>query len=398
MKELSYFHNVVSPKVVKNISAWDVFEMIKKSDFSDLIKDTRKGDMDYEFVKTRVVPAFTYNFSYNKYKKDSNIASATGFLYIDIDNKNFDPSVLDMDKICALYKSFGGEGYSIVVRVDGLTLENFESTYFSVCEDLGISLYIDKGAKKPSQYNVLSYDPNIQVNTNPKIYQGILTTTQPKPCTQTIEKKKEKHIYNEGAQNNQDHLCGNLPLRFTNASDNVERGEDYLVDFEGKEEIKCWIPPRKLKEGRNNLLLSYASNLVILNPFIDMCRAKDVLATVNNQAFKNPVHDDQLERVLKTVFEYKEKGTLVPHYATKKRKIMFAADTKMTREEKNGIVIKAIADMRMDASKEKLSNIVLNWDSEKYGKMTQLAIVRNHPISRKTVQKYWKFAKELIEA
>jgi hypothetical protein len=391
MGNLSYFHNVKSPKTNITVSSEEWFSMIKHSDYSRAIQAARNGELDYESVKTTMVPAVTYNFTYNKYKKDENILSATGLFYLDIDNPDFNPNLISMDKVRAMYKSFGGNGYAIVVEVEGLTPKNFESTYWAICEDLGITQYIDKGAKKASQYNVLSYDPDLQENKTPKTYKGTSGKTTEKSVTQTTEKKGIKHIYTDGAtEEGLEHLCGNLPLRFTNASDNVADGDKYLVDFQGREEIKCWIPPRKLKEGRNSVLLSYATNLIILNPFLDFCRAKDVLDTVNNAAFKEPVKEDQITRVLRTVFDYKEAGTLQPHFSNKKRKIMFAMDSGMSKEEKNGIVIKALSDMRRNNSLEKLQGIVDNWDTEKYGKMSQRKIAKNFEISLKTVNKYMR--------
>jgi hypothetical protein len=49
------------------------------------------------------------------------------------------------------------------------------------------------------------------------------------------------------------------------------------------------------------------------------------------------------------------------------------------------------SDKAEQISRDKLDFIILNWDFEGMGKITQRNIVSNHNISRKTVQKYWKY-------
>jgi len=395
MNGVSYFHNVISPVVVKNISIEEWFEMIKKSDFSDLIASARIGGMKYDFVKKNMLPAITYNFQYNSYKNDKNIACSTGFLYIDIDKPEFDPQTLDMDKICAIYKSLGGQGYGLVVRVEELSLENFKKTYLGISEELGITQYVDKGAIKASQYNILSFDPEIKVNMNSKIFPIIDDNFDPP----SSEKKRKKHIYNDGGSKETvsgDSPCEFKPLRFTNAQDHVSGDEKFITDFEGYDEVKCWVPPRRKKTGRNLLLLSYTNNLVWLNPHVSQCRVMDVLSAVNMQAFVDPVDADHMKRVVDTIFGYKANGTLVPFVSEKKRKIIFAENSKMSREEKNGLVIKTIADMRRQTSIEKLRQIIFGWNHEKHGKITQRKISANNEISHKTVQKYWSELEDIL--
>jgi hypothetical protein len=57
---------------------------------------------------------------------------------------------------------------------------------------------------------------------------------------------------------------------------------------------------------------------------------------------------------------------------------------------------KEIAEHRRDRSMKKLYEIIENWDYDKYGKITQRAIFLNHPISKKTVGKYWNAIKDVV--
>ncbi len=74
----------------------------------------------------------------------------------------------------AYYRSFRLQGYNIIVRVDGLTLSNFKSTYEHICKDLGLSEEVyDTCAKKATQFSVLSFDKDIYISeinkTGPRV-------------------------------------------------------------------------------------------------------------------------------------------------------------------------------------------------------------------------------------
>ena len=74
-----------------------------------------------------------------------------------------------------------GNGWSLIVKVDGLTPDNFKPSYFHICNELTIEDYIDLNAVKPTQYNVLSYDPNIYVNDEPFIFKSVGDIIAPHP-------------------------------------------------------------------------------------------------------------------------------------------------------------------------------------------------------------------------
>lgn len=127
------------------------------------------------------VPCITPNFLYRNTHEDINIIRPTGLLYIDIDPKkgqpfDFDPKILDKSKIYSYFKTFSGIGYGILVKVEGLTKENFKDTFHAICQDLGISQYFDKNARKASQYLALSYDPDVYFNPDSFLFSSVTKT------------------------------------------------------------------------------------------------------------------------------------------------------------------------------------------------------------------------------
>src|SRR5690242_12339219 len=107
--EVNFYHCVSKPTVIKTIPVYEWFDQIQNppKDLQELIIKAReigKYNNGYDTIKESL-PVVTYNFLFNKYKKDDNIISSTGLLFIEIDEKGFDISSLDSSKLFAYYKS-----------------------------------------------------------------------------------------------------------------------------------------------------------------------------------------------------------------------------------------------------------------------------------------------------
>lgn len=381
------------PTVTETISVYDWFNKIKQSDYSDTITTTRKnhpkGSPEYDKVK-RSMPCVTYNFLFDGYKNNKGIIGATGLMFIDIDCPQFNIESLNLTQVLACYKSFGGVGYSIVVRVNGLTLTNFTTTYNDIINQLELSAYFDDSARKATQFNVLSFDDNIYINDNPFIFKAIQNSTP--PC---VIKKKRKHIHTEGGKND------NNTIRFDDI-DRIHVEGDYVVNWDGYDNIKCFIPMKKFKAGsRNKFLLGYCNNFVYLNPNVNIEHTQQILDKVNKVACEPPVNFSQIIRVTSSIYKYKKDGTLEPKYFFRKRKIVFSKDCTLNPVEKLKKCGAEWNKKQIETSRQKLYDILEGWDFDKYGKITQpKTYAKHHPISKKTVEKYWKEKefKEYIKA
>jgi hypothetical protein len=120
------------------------------------------------------------------------------------------------------------------------------------------------------------------------------------------------------------------------------------------------------------------------------------MSSVNNRICEKPVDDSQLSRIVSSIHRYKKDGTLNPIYYRKKRKIVFSSHCLFSREEKLAICRDEIIKHWKDISTDKLFNIIESWDFDKYGKIVQRKVYENHPISQKTVEKYWGGFKNLV--
>lgn len=384
---VNWYSNIKKPKVVSTVSVNSWLEKIKDSTYKETILKARAGLLDYNQTKASL-PCITYNFLFDGYKKDENILAGSGLIYIDIDEESFDVRTIDLSKVFAYYRSFGGKGYSIIVQVENLTAANFKSTYLNITRELGVSDFVDIQAIKASQFNVLSYDPELYLNPDSFVFSS--TNVAPRSVVIRGEEKKAYTIERGAGPN------PSSSIRFHNL-DSIDVTGDYIVNWHGYDYVKCFIPMKKVSINRNNFLLSYGNNLVYLNPEISPEKAISLLDNVNLFACAVPVDDNQIKRIVNSIFKYKNEGKLKPIYFNKQRKIVFDKKSKLTRDEKLEICRTEVALKKANDSQQKLYNLMECWNFEQQGKITQRKVYQNFPISKKTVEKYWNRFKDYVE-
>ena len=390
-QQVTTFLGVQKQKPINNTPILNWLNLIKKSGYSYYIESARNNPKDSKkYIELKkAIPVATFNFNFKDWKKETNITNPTGFLYIDIDNQEFDINILDKNKIYSYYHSFGGKGYSIIVQVDGLTPNNFKSTFYNICEQLGILSYIDKQAIKSTQSNILSYDPNIFINTNSYIFTAINDNNE--KCTPSLTNSKQKKEYSStGGTKLEYHKLIFSSIELIDIGENLS-----YTNWDGIKHFKCYIPKKKLKNGRHNFLLAYTNNLVILNSTASFERIKQTIISVSKVSCIEQPPIEDIIKIIKSVFKYKEEGTLKPIWFKKDRKIIL--NKNLNKEEKMQQVVIEMKKMYADKSCQKINDIITDWDFKLYGKISIRKISDNYPISKKTVAKYWSEFKEFVQ-
>jgi hypothetical protein len=380
---INMYNSIRHPKVSETISVIKWLSDIKSSQYQNKIELARNGSLGYNDVKSSL-PCVTYNFLFNDYKKDQNILNNTGLLYFDIDKSDFDKNLLDLKKVFAVYKSFGGKGYAIIVKVVNLSLVNFKATYLNIGMQLGINEWIDPQASKASQFSVLSSDPDIFINTNSTVFEA----TEVAPPSIVIREREKKRAYTLDR--------GAIGLKFNDLDKYLIEG-DYLVNWEGFDTMSCFIPMKRIKTKRNNFLLAYCNNFVLLNPNVYRDVLFKILSNVNQYACLEPANDAQLNRIINSVLNYKKAGRLTPIKSNKPRKIIFNKNSNLSRLKKLEICRSEIAMKKVDDTRKKFKLILDQWSFDDYSLITQRRVYLNHSISKKTVEKYWPEFNELIK-
>jgi len=315
MNTINYFESVTKPTISQNIEVEDYLQLIKNSPYSELIEQIRRKELDKKTVK-QTLPAVTWNFQFHKYKKDSNIIKPTGYLYYDIDNHDnlFNINLLNKDFVYCYYKSVGGNGYAIIVRVNNINIDNFENSYYEIAKILNINEFIDKNAAKKSQFNIISYDPNIYINSNSYIFDAnnIINIE----INNDIE--INNNINNEINNNNISIEYSNnnfIKLKYKVELDNYNN-EECIYIAEGKLYYECFIPfdnkkIREIKEGNRELIYSsYINNLILLNPQVDRKQLYFVLSNLQNKYSINKLNDKELYNIID--YKLKNKDNLKP--------------------------------------------------------------------------------------
>ena len=337
------------------------------------------------------LPAVCYNFVFSTKRTEESIVSPTGLLFIDLDKNLEDLNIdnINKDRVFMLYKSLSGQGYHLVVRVNNLSLESFKTTLDFVIYDLGIKDFCDKGAMKYNQLSFYSYDENIFYNQNSFIYSEVKNIIENKMYPTLRIQSKQQHIFEEWGTK--------LNLRFNNIDEQRIDGM-YKVDWNNIDIIEAKLPIKRVMEGKRSVILfSYATNLLYLNQHLSFDSFNKHIQNVNNIITKNPLPQQEVFKICKSIYDYLLKGSLRPIKSKKKRSIIFKQNSGLKKDDKMEIVRDLLSKKKKNESLNKIYYILEEWDFEKYGKISIRKISDNFPISKKTIAKYYPEFKNYIQ-
>jgi hypothetical protein len=115
---------------------------------------------------------------------------------------------------------------------------------------------------------------------------------------------------------------------------------------------------------------------------------------VNKVACIEPLPDQEIGKIAGSVIKKNKEETLKPIVSL--RKIVFNPEVGYSAEEKRDIVLQLCNEKRSGEVKQKLYEIIENWDWQ-MGKISQRKIIANNSIAKKTVEKYWFEFKEHVK-
>ena len=200
---LNFYNNIKDPRAQGEIDVYDFLDRIKNPDpitkkKIELARLFKSQDEIEEYQKLKAkLPCFTLNFLFHDRKSNATIKEPTGFIYIDVDgNTDID---LQNQFIFASWLSLSGQGRGILVKVDGLNLNNFNISYIEIAEKLNIEA--DMNASKATQYCIHSHDKEVHINNDSVTYE-VKEETVITPTTLTYKKKKERMLTCWGKKKN----------------------------------------------------------------------------------------------------------------------------------------------------------------------------------------------------
>lgn len=391
MLTINKFRNCKSPNVSKDVTIEEFFNMILTGDTinTEIIQEIRtlgKQSDTYKRIKESQLPTFRFNFLFKIKANNHNVIKPTGLIYIDVDDS------IDIDLsnnlIYATWRSLSNTGRGILVKVDGLTLSNFSDTYISVGKELGLD--VDAGAAKATQQTVLSYDPNLFINNNSITFKAIQ-----KKVTNVSIPEKEKELLETFVT----FFKQSDKLRFNNINEYfIDGNEDTeFIIFDGEKEKVC-IPfiPTTIPNGKRNLIMFYLlSQYALLNQtygyeFLLAC-AKEI-----NKRFEEKYDDTKINSIITSVLKKRDEGTLLPLF-NKERRLLFNPKSKLDKKQKQNIVNKELGKIRRSKTENEINDVLLDWDFEINGKITQKKISEISGKSTRTIKRNWIIFEEYVK-
>jgi hypothetical protein len=386
MYQINEFKSSKEPKVVNTTGVIQILNRIKKSGqtTSEIIKvrELGKANPNYQVEKTNL-PTVRFNFLFDKKANNNNIIKSTGLIYIDVD----DCEVIDLSNqlIYAAWKSVSNCGYGILVKVDGLTLDNFSSTYISIANQLGLNA--DKGAKKATQQTILSYDPELYYNPNSIIFEAI----NEKVSSSSIQ-KEERLIGVDDTFSDK--------LRFNNINDyftGENEDKDYIV-FEGdKQTIIAPYLPYRIQEGKRNITLYFhLTQYAQLNPSIGSGVMIKLAEKIVSHFEGEEYSEGKIRSIVNSVLTKRENGELELFY-NQERRILFNPNKQITKLQKQKIVGQIMGQMKREKTSQEIYDVIENWNFNLDGKITQQGIAEKSEKGIATIKRYWSEFKDYVK-
>ncbi|MEN9908924.1 MAG: hypothetical protein RLZZ540_2073 [Bacteroidota bacterium] len=387
MLTINQFKNVKNSFIDKNVTIDEVFSTIKNGD-SNLetilaIRKLGKSSSIYQKTKTHNIPTFRFNFKFEGKATNETIIEPTGLIYIDVD----DSTTIDLTNphIYACWKSLSETGLGILVKVDGLSLNNFKDTYHGIGNMLGIPM--DLGACKATQQNVLTYDANLYENKNSLTFQAINKKVSFTPI-QEGEKRERLITVN-------DTFLQSDKIRFNNIDDYFKGTDgDYIV-FDEKKNLCIPFIPKRIDVGQRNItMFGVLSQYALLNPtketgFLMAC------ANEINRHFTQKYEEDKIKSIIAGVLKKRKEGTL-ELYLNQERRILFNPNKKITKEEKQKTTAVLMGKIKTDKTQKSINETIENWNFQCDGKITQEKITEKLNKSLSTIKRNWSPFKELV--
>jgi hypothetical protein len=378
----------------------EVVEFIKSPppEHLELVKYARtleRGSTEYHTIKKRKLPAISINFNFsNGYITGKNVAKPTGYLYIDVDGMTEQDLEINTAYICAYWRSLSNAGLTLVVKVDGLTPENFKAATQEIAKLLDIPY--DPQAVSIDRLTVLSYDPNAYYNDNVEIFPVVeMIPVELVQDSTAVGTKKSTH-YNTIKEDLIGYDCNGYKLRFNNLDEllqtyNIVYDEHGFYDLGRDTKLnyaQVFAPFKKVSEGnRENILKSITYQLVALNKDVDKKILLKYLYSVNSGKMNPPLENNEVMQTFEKV--YRQLNVIEP-IINAKRRFIYDKTKKLSPTDKRKLNLKKINQDRKNKTISEILNIMQGWDYSLNGKITINKLCEATGKNKKTIQTYYK--------
>jgi hypothetical protein len=391
MYKTTMYQNSKSYAPLSESSVKEALETIKtKGYYTPLISTLRlyeKGSITYDALKDHTLPTYRFNFLTKGSASNVNLGAPTGLIYLDVDRVE---TIESNSHIYAYWKSPSKTGYAVLIKVSGLTLDNFKQAYDYVGTVIGVTP--DPCARKAIQQTCLSYDPNLYLNEDSTTIElSCLIQDNKKGIIPSIHREERKDIGGNATFFKGGIRFNNIDEYFTGEFKDLE----YRV-FTEKVSICNPMMPKDTPIGkRHSLFYTFMTQVAVLNYLKIPLKYLQALATSVNSGLDYPMPLAEVKSIATSVFTQMKEGKLTIFY-NEDRRILFNPLFKLARIEKMKIVNREIGALRSSKTENEIYRIIENWDFSLYNKITIKAVSRVIGKSQATIKRYWKSFKEFV--
>ena len=387
--EISFFENWSSTSVAGTIPILDWVNDIKTGAHDYIVNPAREigkdKDKDAYTAKKSKAPCVIYSYRMNGKRGNSYITDATGLFYYDIDVP-FDINSIDKTKVFTSFRSFSNIGRCIIVKVSGLTTENYDLYYENIANELGIYDVVDKSAKGKSQVSVTTYDPELFLNTESDVFEyktgELIAHVEKNEQKNPVEQPKQPIL---GDKNR----WWDVRCRTNNCSDFITNGQDYQILDEKIKVVSVFFRKHSIKNGeRNKKLYVYLSTYIWLNSKFGLTKEYfySWFTKKSQYCCVNDLSRDELNVIFKNCWTNRNSFNPIPN---KERKFLFK-DFVFCYEEKMMIV--RSNNSQSAKSKKMIYSFIEGYSGSE--KITAKFVSENIVLSKVTVKRYWPEFKE----
>jgi len=377
------FTNLRSPYVQSETEIQSILHQIKAGQYKDQIQKARaygKGHEVFERIKADI-PTFSPNGCFHIKRSTSTIKSLSGLIYLDIDDFSELEVFYQHPYVYSCWRSVSGKGIGVLVSVSGLTIESFKHSWSYLNDHFNqLNIEVDPHSKDISRQCVISYDPDLYINPEP--ISLIIPEPSIEPVSSTYASTFSERYYSTST--------GSDKIKYTTTLDSYN-GSEYIIIEEGKEYRSSYLPKKIIEGKRHKWIGSFILTLLFNNPTI----SSEKLFVEAQKA--NSIHCDpnlRVEEVISMVkwcYDKHVEHRLIIH--TRRKKIWFNPESKLTAKEKQSISGKETGRLRKQRTIDELVQLYLLIQVTDQ-KVTQKKLNEHSTKSIRTIKKYWK---EILE-
>ena len=374
-------------RFINSIEDWvDYLKNEERKEVSTIkkLRNLKKGEDEYDKIK-KTLPTIFYNYSFKEnYVKEINADVSTGFLFFDIDDNDF--CDFDYKYISVCWRSVGGNGYGLLVKVKNLNKDFFKESYNYIGTEI-LKIPFDKACNHLARANFISYDKDVIYNPNSEIIDLTQFNSNQNKNAQNnnIIKSNTDRIYYYGQK-----------IRFNNLSDiiagqNIVYNEKGVFDFGKNNKInycECYAPKKRTNKNRNTKTFAFAKCILSVNPSISENLFKHYINNFNSKYCSPPMSFIEITDIINKVYNDKKTTPI----GNKTKRFLFENGEKLSKSEKSKLYSPILGKERREKTISKIVEIIKNWDYEKYPKLNKANVFKVRGKGRESIRNYFDIA------